>query len=131
MPGGWLTLRNGAQSPNPTPYTLSTIPCPAQGALALLGTQGPDTAGAPAARSSAAARRYGPGARRALSGRVAALEPYIQERCVGSSVTFVEEQLNVKIMVFCSSNRLGWLALVGSCFAVQRPRVELSISLNL
>ena len=53
---------------------------PAQGALALLGTQGPDTSGAPAGRSSAAARRYGPGARRALSGRVAALEPYIQER---------------------------------------------------
>ncbi len=68
----------------------------AQGALALLGTQGPDTAGAPAGRSSAAARRYGPGARRALSGRVAALEPYIQERCVGISLTLIGDTVRCK-----------------------------------
>ena len=52
---------------------------PAQGALAILGAQSPD--GANAARGvGAASRRYGPGPRRALSARVAALEPYIQKR---------------------------------------------------
>ena len=59
----------------------NNLAVPTQGALALLGTQGPEAAGAAvAARGSAAVRRYGVGARRALSGRVAALEPYIQER---------------------------------------------------
>ncbi len=52
---------------------------PAQGALALLGEPASDAAGA--VRGGAATRRFGPGSRRALTGRVAALEPYIQERC--------------------------------------------------
>ncbi len=92
-------------------YTLLSCAARAQGALALLGEPSADAAGATAMRGTGATRRFGPGGlRRALTGRVAALEPYIQERCgrTSANITFLQlmpHSLRVNIETYPSHKR--------------------------